>query len=141
MTELSQTFTAPQSGALAVLELQVEANAYGDALTQLPPVTVGIDFLDATGASLGEKALQLRKGQPLPLLTQGNSNRILLIAFGILVSVTAGQVLTLRLTHPPGDPAPCIAIRDGADSYSGGQELRDGVAFPNRDLAFRLTIQ
>lgn len=57
------------------------------------------------------------------------------------IAVTAGQLLTLRLTNALGAGRPCIPIRDSADSCPGGHVVRDGVMQAGRNLAVRATVR
>lgn len=141
-TQLAQTFTATQSGNLQELEIKIEGG------TQVlgtdppdPPVHIHFDFVGNNGVVLNGETVQWDQELPLPLWPQIMANNHAIILDPLAIAVSSGQVVTLVLTHPDGDLNPCLTLRDGANTYTGGQEMRDGVPQPDRDLAFRVTIR
>jgi hypothetical protein len=138
VTQLDQTFSVTQSGTLVALEAQVESPLSIDPASPIDlPVSLRFEVLDANGVSLGSQTAQESPHLPGPLMPFVRNGGAYILPLGIAAVV--GQILTLRLTHPAGDRVPCLLIRDSADSYSGGHEVRDGVVAPGRNLAFRTT--
>lgn len=122
---LGQSFIVRTKGTLAVLELAPES---GNAL-------VHVDVLDASRKLLGSGSANLASSPPAPLRRGAPGTATIdLLAAGI--AVVPGDALNLQISA-----SACIVLRDTDDQYPAGNESRDGIANPQRDLAFRTLVR
>jgi hypothetical protein len=126
--ELAQTFTVETAGRLVGIELGIET-AYAGLVVQV---------LDTNDVQLAESnPFSSGPGQIAPLdpfvptgsgFDFSSSN----------VNLNVGDRLKFAVRW---GGSPCMSLRATGDAYGGGEEWRDGVAQPDRDLAFRVLVE
>ena len=134
---VAQTVTPSRSGFLTAVEV---AALWGDTLRNALPAGAfaTLRVLDSGGNLLASQpiAWQLDGCCSPPPLTEAGLSISTAILGGAGIAVVEGQSYQLEL-----DTAVPLQFLDTADVYPGGSEWVDGVAVPDRDLAFRIFVQ
>jgi len=128
--ELAQTFTVETAGRLVGIELGTETPYTGSF----------VEVLDANDVRLADaNPLSSGRGQIAPLdpILPGASSGFFDLSSSN-VNLNVGDRLKI-VVH--GGGSPCVSLRDSVDAYAGGEEWRDGVPQPDRDLAFRVLVE
>ncbi len=125
----SQTFVSAVNGTLDGLELRVDGTSG----------TFTLELRDGQGKLLASVPKQLATDPeqllPLDTIVMG-PGYVDFSSFGIVMHT--GDSFELSASMQPMYAGACTTLRDTTDVYAGGVEKLNGVAIPDRDLAFRV---